>query len=283
MILAFLPAHPRGSGTSGRSRSGRTRCASSPGSWSRCWSPGGGGAPGAAARRLIDVAIWAVPFGIVGGRLYHVDHRPGAVLRRRPAADPGPLHLGRRPGHLGRGRARRGRRLDRLPPPRHQRSPPSPTPSPPGWSSPRRSAAGATTSTRNCSARPTNLPWALLIDPAHRPAGHPRRRPYHPTFLYESLWDLGVAVLCLGGPALPAAPRPAVRLYVPAYTVGRAWIEALRVDHANHFLGLRLNTGRPGGVPRRRRRPRPAQATPRRLLPIPPRHPPTPTDTPWPG
>ena len=65
---------------------------------------------------------------------------------------------------------------------------------------------------------------------------------YHPTFLYESLWDVGVAVLLVW-----AGSRFALRngrlfaLYVAAYTVGSAWIEALRVDHANHFLGLRLN------------------------------------------
>ncbi|GAC1322209.1 MAG: prolipoprotein diacylglyceryl transferase [Mycobacteriales bacterium] len=90
--------------------------------------------------------------------------------------------------------------------------------------------------------RPTHLPWALRIDPANRPAATPDIGLYHPTFLYESLWDFGVAGLViwadrryrLGG-------GRAFALYVAAYTVGRGWIEAVRVDDASRFFGLRLN------------------------------------------
>lgn len=71
-----------------------------------------GGSPGV----IGDIAIWAVPFGIIGGRLYHVvtDWQlyfgPGGSGRRRSAA-----HLGRRSGYLGSGCAGRPRRLDRCP------------------------------------------------------------------------------------------------------------------------------------------------------------------------
>ncbi len=97
--------------------------------------------------------------------------------------------------------------------------------------------------------RATNLPWGLkvyeMVDgKAVILDGQPIARPglYHPTFLYECLWCLGVAALVwyvdrryrLGGGRLFA-------VYVMAYTVGRFWIEALRIDEANHFLGLRLN------------------------------------------
>jgi prolipoprotein diacylglyceryl transferase len=89
---------------------------------------------------------------------------------------------------------------------------------------------------------PTTLPWALRIDPAHRPADTPDVGLYHPTFLYESLWDLGVAGLVVWADRrFRLGCGRAFALYLAAYTVGRAWIEALRVDPANHILGLRLN------------------------------------------
>lgn len=93
-------------------------------------------------------------------------------------------------------------------------------------------------------AAPTHLPWALRIDPGHRPADMPTFGLYHPTCLYESLWDLGVMALLLW---LNRRHHQRLRqgrlfaVYVLAYTTGRAWIEALRIDHANHFLGLRPN------------------------------------------
>ena len=60
--------------------------------------------------------------------------------------------------------------------------------------------------------------------------------------MYESIWDIGVAVLLVwAGRRFGLRNGRLFALYVAAYTVGRAWIEALRVDHANHFFGLRLN------------------------------------------
>lgn len=90
--------------------------------------------------------------------------------------------------------------------------------------------------------RPTTLPWALEIDPAHRPVDTPTVGLYHPTFLYESLWNVAVAVLLLWVDRRFSPSRGKLfALYVAAYTLGRGAIEALRIDHANHFLGLRLN------------------------------------------
>ncbi|GAA3068151.1 hypothetical protein GCM10020000_60650 [Streptomyces olivoverticillatus] len=88
--------------------------------------------------------------------------------------------------------------------------------------------------------KPTDLPWALKIsaDPAiGRVAGT-----YHPTFLYESLWCLGVAALVIWADRrFTLGHGRAFALYVAAYTVGRFWTEYLRVDEAHHILGLRLN------------------------------------------
>jgi prolipoprotein diacylglyceryl transferase len=89
--------------------------------------------------------------------------------------------------------------------------------------------------------RPTTLPWGLEIDP-DKPDAVPGAEAYHPTFLYESLWCLGVALVVvwadrrwrLGG-------GRAFALYAALYAVGRGWIEALRIDDASTFLGLRLN------------------------------------------
>jgi prolipoprotein diacylglyceryl transferase len=86
----------------------------------------------------------------------------------------------------------------------------------------------------------TDLPWALEIDGAHSPDGFPGT--YHPTFLYEALWNLGVAGLVLWADnKWQLGKGRALALYVAAYCVGRSWIEALRIDDAHHFLGIRLN------------------------------------------
>ncbi|MEV5896729.1 prolipoprotein diacylglyceryl transferase [Nonomuraea fuscirosea] len=92
---------------------------------------------------------------------------------------------------------------------------------------------------------PTTLPWGLEIDIEH--GGEPGVL-YHPTFLYESLWDvaLGFALIFVGR-GLALRHGRLFALYVAGYTLGRFWIEGLRidpvggVDHAVEFLGLRIN------------------------------------------
>jgi prolipoprotein diacylglyceryl transferase len=90
--------------------------------------------------------------------------------------------------------------------------------------------------------RPTTLPWALKIDAAHRPLQYAQYKTFQPTFLYECLWDLTVV-----GVVLLVERRARLRkgylfaVYVAAYTFGRFWIESLRIDFAHKFLGLRLN------------------------------------------
>ena len=90
--------------------------------------------------------------------------------------------------------------------------------------------------------KPTTLPWGLKIDAAHRPTGYERFATFQPTFLYELLWDLGVAGLVLWADnRWQLGKGRALALYVAAYCVGRGWIEALRIDDAHHFLGIRVN------------------------------------------
>ncbi|HWL43792.1 MAG TPA: prolipoprotein diacylglyceryl transferase [Ilumatobacter sp.] len=91
--------------------------------------------------------------------------------------------------------------------------------------------------------RPTDLPWALEIDPAHN-AGHPEGTTFHPAFLYESLWNLALCGVLLWidrrwGNRL--APGKLLAVYVLGYGVGRLWIESLRIDPASELGGLRWN------------------------------------------
>ncbi|MEV4357375.1 prolipoprotein diacylglyceryl transferase [Nonomuraea sp. NPDC049625] len=92
---------------------------------------------------------------------------------------------------------------------------------------------------------PTTLPWGLEIDQAH--GGEPGVL-YHPTFLYESLWDAALGFgLILAGRRFTLHHGRLFAVYVAGYTFGRFWIEGLRidpvggVDHAVTLLGLRIN------------------------------------------
>jgi prolipoprotein diacylglyceryl transferase len=96
---------------------------------------------------------------------------------------------------------------------------------------------------------PTDLPWGLEIDPGKRPADYADVATFHPTFLYEGLWNLALCALLLWVDRR-WAPRPArlFALYVAGYTFGRFWIERLRIDPATTVLGLRINEWVSGGV-----------------------------------
>ena len=90
--------------------------------------------------------------------------------------------------------------------------------------------------------KPTDLPWALEIDPQHRPLEYVASPTFHPTFLYEFLWDVAmVGVLLLVGRRFRIRPPGLFALYVSLYTFGRFFEELLRVDPAREFGGLRLN------------------------------------------
>ena len=109
---------------------------------------------------------------------------------------------------------------------------------------------------------PTRLPWALEIDPAHRPPGYERYSTFQPTFLYEIIWNLSLAAFLVwlghrpedasaarsseaGGRAgrklAPIKPPGLFALYVAGYSGFRMFEETLRIDYSNHILGLRLN------------------------------------------
>jgi len=89
---------------------------------------------------------------------------------------------------------------------------------------------------------PTTLPWGLEISPAHRPAGYAQYATFHPTFLYELIWNLLLAgALIWLGRRRTIRPPGLFALYVAGYSFARIGEELLRVDPAHHILGLRLN------------------------------------------
>jgi prolipoprotein diacylglyceryl transferase len=90
--------------------------------------------------------------------------------------------------------------------------------------------------------RVTDVPWALEIDTKDSAGNVVGQTLHHPTFLYEAIWNLAViALVILAGRRFKLGHGRAFALYVAGYTAGRAWIENLRIDDVNHFLGLRLN------------------------------------------
>lgn len=89
---------------------------------------------------------------------------------------------------------------------------------------------------------PTDLPWGLEIAPQHRPRGYEAYATFHPAFLYEATWNLGLALLLVWLDRRRAIrPGRLFALYVGGYFTGRLWVESLRSDSANTILGLRVN------------------------------------------
>lgn len=90
--------------------------------------------------------------------------------------------------------------------------------------------------------RPTTLPWGLRIDPVNRPEGYLSYSTFHPTFLYELVWNLlGAGLLVLLDRRHHLDRGRLFTLYVIVYTFGRFWVERLRIDPAHHVGTWRLN------------------------------------------
>jgi prolipoprotein diacylglyceryl transferase len=90
--------------------------------------------------------------------------------------------------------------------------------------------------------KPSTLPWALKIDPAHRPPHYAHFATYQPTFLYEMIWNLVLAVVLAWLVRRQGFRSPAVfALYVAGYSAFRILEENLRIDYSVHVLGMRLN------------------------------------------
>ena len=89
---------------------------------------------------------------------------------------------------------------------------------------------------------PTTLPWGLIIPAQYRPPGYAQYRTFQPTFLYELIFDLALAALLVWlGHHTKVRPPGLFALYVTGYSAFRIFEESLRIDSSEHFLGLRLN------------------------------------------
>ena len=90
--------------------------------------------------------------------------------------------------------------------------------------------------------RPTNLPWGLQIDQRKRPIEYVAEDTFHPAFLYESFWNaLVVLTLIKLGKSGKLPSGLLMAAYFAFYSIGRLWIEALRIDEATNIAGLRVN------------------------------------------
>ncbi len=89
---------------------------------------------------------------------------------------------------------------------------------------------------------PSNLPWAVAIDPRNRPVAYPDAATFHPTFLYESIWNLALAGFVIwAGRRFPALRSKLVGVYLAGYAVMRFVLELIRTDTTFRFLGLSRN------------------------------------------
>ncbi|MGI9606695.1 MAG: prolipoprotein diacylglyceryl transferase [Acidimicrobiales bacterium] len=194
---------------------------------------------------IIAIALWAVPGGVVGARLYHVItdwHRFSDEsffeifnLRAGGLGIPGGMFLGVLTGLWVAHRRGIDMRnvLDAVVP-----------------GLPLAQAIGRWGNWFNQEVfgEPTDLPWGLEIDGDHR-RGIPEEfvdveafPTFHPTFLYESLWNFALVGVMLWIDRKGVLPRGRlIAVYLLGYGLGRLWIESVRIDEATMIAGLRVN------------------------------------------
>jgi|SRR5690625_3300890 len=193
---------------------------------------------------VVDTLMWAVPAGIVGARIYHVISSPAAYFG--PDGDPmralfiwegglgiwGAIPAGALAAWLYL--RHKGLRLsvfaDALAP---------------GILIAQAVGRIGNYFNQELFGAPTTLPWGLQISDstlALQGLDYPAGTLFHPTFLYELVWNLAAAgVIILLDRRFRFAQGGVFWLYVMFYTAGRTWIEMLRIDTAEHIFGLRLN------------------------------------------
>lgn len=191
---------------------------------------------------VLEISFWAVPFGIVGGRIYHVITSPDAYFGE--GGEPwralfiwegglgiwGAVAFGAVGAWIGA--RRQGVRLA-----------PFADALAPGLLVAQALGRLGNWFNQELFGGPTTLPWGLEVsDEVARAAGYAPGTLFHPTFLYEIIWNLaGAAVLIWADRRFRLGYGRVFWLYVMVYTSGRLWIEMLRIDPAHGFLGLRLN------------------------------------------
>lgn len=192
--------------------------------------------------QVYDAAIWAVPFGIVGARMYHIATDWSTYFGPDGSGFVAALKIWQ--GGLGIWGAVAGgalgawiacRRMGIL-------LPPIADAVAPGIAVAQAIGRWGNWFNQELFGRPTDLPWAVAIDPPFRPLGYESYATFHPTFLYESLWCLLVAGLVIWADRrFTLGHGRAFALYVFLYCIGRVGIEMVRIDNATLVAGLRIN------------------------------------------
>lgn len=206
------------------------------------WSAGGS---------VWDIVIWAIPFGIIGGRLYHVVSSPDAYfgpgfdgtgdlwlipqIQRGGLGIWGAVVLGVVGAWIGcrKSGVKLTAFLDAAAP---------------GLLLAQAVGRWGNYFNQELFGGPTTLPWGLQVDAdnANFPAGLPADTLFHPTFLYESLWNIaGVLILLALDRRFHFRRGRLFWAYAMYYTLGRVWIEAMRIDDAEQInlfgITARLN------------------------------------------
>lgn len=192
--------------------------------------------------QIIEISFWAVPFGIVGGRIYHLITSPDAYFGQ--GGDPwkafaiwegglgiwGAVAFGAVGAWIGC--RRQGVRLA-----------PFADALAPGLLVAQALGRLGNWFNQELFGGPTTVAWGLRVDDSVAvAAGFPAGTLFHPTFLYEIVWNLaGAALLIWADRRFRLGNGRVFWLYVMVYTAGRAWIEMVRIDPAHGFLGLRIN------------------------------------------
>jgi prolipoprotein diacylglyceryl transferase len=192
---------------------------------------------------IIDLAIWCVPFGIVGGRVFHVVTHPddyfGAgknvltvlYVWEGGLAIYGALIFGAIGAWLGCRQTgiRFGVFVDALVP---------------GLMLAQAFGRLGNYFNHELFGTPTTLPWGLQIESSNAayPVGLPAGTLFHPTFAYEILWNLfGLTVILLINRQVSLEWGKTFALYLLWYGTGRIWFESIRTDYSEVFLGVRTN------------------------------------------
>ncbi|TQJ40700.1 prolipoprotein diacylglyceryl transferase [Arthrobacter sp. SLBN-112] len=203
---------------------------------------------GAPEGSVWDIVIWAIPFGIIGGRLYHVVSSPDAYfgpgfdgtgdlslipqIQRGGLGIWGAVVLGAVGAWIGCRRS--GVKLSAFV-----------DAAAPGLLLAQAVGRWGNYFNQELFGGPTTLPWGLQVDADNPnfPAGMPADTLFHPTFLYESLWNLaGVVILLALDRRFTFRRSRLFWLYAMYYTLGRVWIEAMRIDDAEQISIFGITT-----------------------------------------
>lgn len=210
-------------------------------------------ARGGHGSQVLDLAIWAIPGGIIGARLYHVItdwHLYEGIYFRIFFLWDGGLSIW---GAISGGAfavwlaTRKARRVGKAEPGGSGGSKGLSFTEVADVAAPALLLAQAIGRFGNyfnqeIFGRPTSLPWAVEIEPLFRPFGYFAETTYHPTFLYESLWCFGAFVLLLVWEKAWRGPEGSLLArYVLIYCTGRLLVELFRIDPTPHLLGMRLH------------------------------------------